>query len=474
MPEGLVRSLGALAAVTLVRGSVAFAVVFLAMLAARSARAEARHAVWLSAFVGFLLIPLAWVALPGIPLGPWLPRIPFSDLGAAAAPVLSRTEYAHLVERTIVDTSRAMQPGRMPTAALLAVALGAWAGGALLLAARVAAGTARIRRVAAEAVFHRGLQSTAERIAADLGLKKGFRVLLSGRCNIPFTLGLRRALVILPHDAPGWGRRLREAVLAHELSHVRRRDVLAHSFAYGVCLLLWFFPPAWFAYAALLREAEASCDQKVIDRGVPVRSYAHGILDLVRGSAGRMLLPAMMTALATPQMIKERVRSVLALKPCRRPFLPWHAAGIAAAFLCCLVPLLAVSGFPRGAGLRPDDPFFGTWVDEECDSLPVYTLSRVVVSPDGQELGYRQPGDSTPCSECWNSIEQTWIEAGAHWYRNRWVRWALPGRAGRVESYSLIRISADHATRESVSAQYGYPDSLSSLGPCYVIMHRQQ
>ncbi len=474
-PDAVARSLGALAAVTLVRGALVFLGAYAAMLVARRLRAEARHLVWLAVLATLLLIPLAWLALPGINVGPWIPRAPASGMGVAAASALSRAEYAQLVERTVADTSRALRPHPLPVAAILAGALSAWAVGALLLSARIVVATVRIRGLAAHAVCHAGLQRLAGQLAGKPGGPRP-RVLLSARCSIPFTLGLRRPLVILPVHAPGWDPVRQKAVLVHELSHVRRRDVLVHALAYCVCILFWFFPPAWLAYAALLREAEAACDQQVIERGVSARVYAHGILDLVRGSGGRMILPPMTTALAGPQMIAQRIRSVLRLRPGRRPFRRWHAVVVVAIALCCLAPVLAVFGAAGSSGLPADDPLFGTWVNEQYDASPPHLscIARAVITADGHELDYRLISDTEPLSEWWNTVEQAWVEAGVHWYRIRTVGWAYPSRAGKVEGYSVTRVSADGSTLESVWAQYGYPDSLGSLGPGYGIMYRQR
>jgi beta-lactamase regulating signal transducer with metallopeptidase domain len=472
--DGAARFLGALATVTVVRGALVFVAAYAVVTLGRRLRPEARHIVWFAVLAGFLLIPLAWLVLPAVHVGPWIPRAPAADLGVAAAPALSRAEYARLIERTVADTSRALRPHRLPLAEILACALSAWAAGALLLSARIAIGTLRIRALAAEASPHEGLQSAARHLAGTLGVGARVRVLLSPRCSIPFTLGLRRPVVLLPPGAPAWEPARRRAVLLHELSHVRRRDLLVHSLAYGVCILFWFFPPAWLAYAALLREAEAACDQVVVDRGVAAHAYAHDILQLVRGSRGRVVLPATTTALAGPEMIKQRIRSVLALRPGRRPFRPWHAAVVVAVALCCLVPALAVFAAAASPGLPADDPFFGTWVNEEYDRLGPPFTGKAVLTADGRELDYSHIADTVPVSECWNAVEAAWTETGAHWYRNRWVCWAYPSRAGKTEGYSLARISADGSTLESVWAQYGYPEKLNSLGPGYGIMYRQE
>jgi hypothetical protein len=118
-------------------------------------------------------------------------------------------------------------------------------------------------------------------------------------------------------------------------------------------------------------------------------------------------------------MIRERIRSVLTLSPTRRPFRPRHAAAVLALFVICLVPVLALFGQAQASGLPADDPYFGTWVNEKYDTSRVDCAARVVITPDGHELDYRHMADSVPSSEGWHAIEETWVEAGAHWYKTR-------------------------------------------------------
>lgn len=474
MPDGIVNLLGAIVSVTLVRGSLVFVAACTVLALAKKLSGESRHLVWLGVTASFIFIPLAWLLLPAFHVGSLIPRGPAADWGIAAAPALSRAEYAQLIERTSVETSRALRANPLPVGAICAGLVSAWAAGVLLLCGRLAAGTARIHGLIRGTACDRRLQSTALALAPQMSLRSSIRVLLSPHCRIPFTVGVLSPVVVLPAGAGGWPRDGLAAVLTHEIMHVRRRDVLTHSAAYAVCVLLWFFPPAWLAYAALLREAEACCDQKVIDHGIRVPAYAHIILELVRSCRGRMILPGTTTALAGTAMIKERIRNVLALSPTRRPFRPLHAVAVLALFICCLVPLVAVSVTAQASGLPADDPFFGTWGNEEYDTSHRAFTARVVITPDGHELKFQHFADSEPVKECWNTIERAWVEAGAHWYKTRWVCWAYPSKAGKIEGYSLTCISADGSTVENVWAQYGYPEALHTLGPGYGIMYRQK
>jgi beta-lactamase regulating signal transducer with metallopeptidase domain len=353
--------------------------------------------------------------------------------------------------------------------------LGVWLAGILLLAARPMLGRVKLHRLAAAAMREpRGLR-LARVLARRFPVQGNIAMLFSPRCSIPFTFGILRPVILLPAGAAGWPAQRLRAALTHELAHVRRRDVLTQSAAYGVCLLFWFLPPVWLAYAALLREAETCCDQQVINRGVRGPVYAREIVDLVHESGGRVLLPTISSALGSRGMLKERVRQVLRLKPGRRPFGLRGALGVLALCAACALPILVLGAQTHPGAVGPEDPLFGTWSNTEYDQAGRYCNAKAVLTPDGRDLEYQHIADSQPVWECRNKFQETWVDAeGNHWYKIRWEGWLVPSGAGRKEGYWLARVSGGGTILEGVCAEYGYPPALSTQGPCYGILYKRQ
>jgi hypothetical protein len=120
IPDELVHLAGALLAVALARGLAAFTAALAVTTLAKSLSSETKHLVWLSVVAGFLLIPLAWLLLPGVRLGAWIPVEPSAGYRLAAAPALSRTEYVGLVQsvREQAVLGRLPQPRYLGTVAL--------------------------------------------------------------------------------------------------------------------------------------------------------------------------------------------------------------------------------------------------------------------------------------------------------------------------------------------------------------------
>ncbi len=69
-----------------------------------------------------------------------------------------------------------------------------------------------------------------------------------------------------------------EAVLAHELCHVRRRDNVAAALHMAVEAVFWFHPLVWWMGSRLVAERERACDEEVLRLGSEAQVYAEGIL----------------------------------------------------------------------------------------------------------------------------------------------------------------------------------------------------
>ncbi len=69
-----------------------------------------------------------------------------------------------------------------------------------------------------------------------------------------------------------------EAVIAHELCHIRRRDNLFAAIHMLIEALFWFDPLLWWVGARLVEERERACDEEVLQLGNAPQIYAESIL----------------------------------------------------------------------------------------------------------------------------------------------------------------------------------------------------
>ena len=99
----------------------------------------------------------------------------------------------------------------------------------------------------------------------------------------PGVFGIVKPVLLVPE---GIADRLTEpqlnAVIAHEMCHIRRRDNLSAAFHMVVEAVFWFHPLVWWIRAHLLEERERACDEAVLQSGNEAQAYAEGILNVCK------------------------------------------------------------------------------------------------------------------------------------------------------------------------------------------------
>ncbi len=115
-----------------------------------------------------------------------------------------------------------------------------------------------------------------ERIA---GLGKPIAFCMSTSSLEPGIFGIIRPVLLWPGAISQHLRDAHlEAILAHEVWHVRRRDNLSAAMHMLVEALFWFHPLVWWLGARLIEERERACDEEVLRLGNPPQIYAESIL----------------------------------------------------------------------------------------------------------------------------------------------------------------------------------------------------
>jgi bla regulator protein BlaR1 len=117
------------------------------------------------------------------------------------------------------------------------------------------------------------------RVERILRVRKGIEILLTQVSLEPGVFGIVRPVLLWPE---GISERLEdgqlEAILAHEVRHVLRRDNLAAAVHMVVEAMFWFHPLVWWVGARLVEERERACDEDVLELGSERQVYAESIL----------------------------------------------------------------------------------------------------------------------------------------------------------------------------------------------------
>lgn len=85
----------------------------------------------------------------------------------------------------------------------------------------------------------------------------------SNAVNVPMVVGIRKPRIILPENIPEGEEQLRY-LLAHEETHIRRKDNLWRLIAIVITSIHWFNPLAWVILKCFFKDMELACDEKTI------------------------------------------------------------------------------------------------------------------------------------------------------------------------------------------------------------------
>lgn len=121
--------------------------------------------------------------------------------------------------------------------------------------------------------------STLRRLENLSGMARPMSILLSGASVEPGVFGVIRPVLVWPRSiSEHLDDAHLEAVIAHELCHVRRRDNLWAALHMLVEAIFWFHPLVWWIGARLIAERELACDEAVLEFGSQRHTYAESIL----------------------------------------------------------------------------------------------------------------------------------------------------------------------------------------------------
>jgi beta-lactamase regulating signal transducer with metallopeptidase domain len=126
-----------------------------------------------------------------------------------------------------------------------------------------------------------------------------------------------------------------DALLAHELAHVRRRDHWVRLVEIAATALFWWYPVTWWARTALRRAEERCCDEWVL-RVLPrsAEAYAKGLLKCLTFVTHRTgALPSLASGAGPVEDIEARLKEILMTRPVPRLAAPARLTLAAAAAL---------------------------------------------------------------------------------------------------------------------------------------------
>jgi beta-lactamase regulating signal transducer with metallopeptidase domain len=183
------------------------------------------------------------------------------------------------------------------------------------------------------------VSASTEQLRHALGIMRKVRVVVGEHIQGPAVHGLFWPVILLPASlATGMPGTQLQAILAHELAHIRRFDYLVNALQMVLESLLFFNPAIWWISRQARIEREACCDRMAVYATGQHAEYAHALVDYV--SEMKMGMQMAFSGSARPSGLMDRVKRIVV--PGHRPYprIPWYSmvalllgAGIALAAL---------------------------------------------------------------------------------------------------------------------------------------------
>lgn len=208
-----------------------------------------------------------------------------------------------------------------------------WFGGVVTLSLRLASGwlvTRRMRSVGTDSVPEACLGAVA-RLAQRLRVSRPVRVFQSAVVQVPAVVGWLRPVILLPATAlTGLTPLQLDALLAHELAHIRRYDYLVNLVQSVIETLLFYHPAVWWVSRAVREEREHCCDDLAVRACGDAHFYATALLGMERLRISGPTFAMAATGRGGGGSLMARVRRLVA--PAQTEFPRW-AAGVVAVSL---------------------------------------------------------------------------------------------------------------------------------------------
>ncbi len=438
----------------------------------RKYHAWARYGVWLAASLKFL-IPFSLLAGIGSHLA-WSRSSAGTNSGLYFAMEEVSQPFTQpatsMISRTTPSTVSS-KPIQLLSALLAAV----WLCGFVIV---VSVWYLRWRRIFAVVLTAVPLRQGREvdalrRLERAEGRRKRTKMLLSRTSLEPGVFGITQPVLVWPE---GISERLEdahlEAILAHELWHVRRRDNLAAALHMVVEAIFWFHPLVWWLEARMMEERERACDEEVLELGSDRQVYAESILKICEFCVGS---PLACVSGVTGADLKKRIARIMIGGFARKLDVSRKLLLGAVALAAIALPILfgrlqatparaesraqttaTIAPAFEVASIKPNDgtpmagfsivgkPFVGiTWHSKE---VPVYAL---VIARNGLKIQRAIPGDTYADG----FKRPDGVPIG-------WGDWSEPGKffAQGVPIVSMVQHLSEHYLHRPVLDKTGLTD----------------
>lgn len=306
----------------------------------------------------------------------------------------------------------------------------------------------------------RPLKELVLRAKRNCGLRRSFRLLIMEDVGSPMVVGYFHPMLVLPREE--WDATELYYVLRHELTHLKRRDMLYKGLLLLCNAVHWFNPAVWVMRFRAYQDLEITCDMTVVEGATrDVRMlYCETIMATAQRSAG---LGMAATFGSTKKSIMERFREIFSEARKKRGTAVFAVVLVIAVLAGCS---LTLTGLAETEARPETDQMQAVAVSEAAETSAeepetVVLENGVIIPAYGQE--WIREGEGDVLFTCQNGgktlfsvlrMEYSYLAANYAWqintYYDNWPTEALEGwdymlgRNGEQNDlYYVIRVSGD-------------------------------
>jgi uncharacterized protein (TIGR03435 family) len=261
-------------------------------------------------------------------------------------------------------------PAVTPVAGIAGWFVCIWVSGVVLLSARSAGGWLRAQQLKHfSSPASSELEAMMRRLKRMLRVSAPVRVCTSALTQVPTVIGWIRPYILLPLTAlTSLNESQIEAILAHELAHIRRYDYALNLLQTAIETMLFYHPAVWWVGKQMRVERENCCDDIAVAVCGSAFAYAQALAELegVRSEDHRLAIAA------TGGDLLARIRRVLGQHDPSSPSL----GIVAAAALALVITLTPTLVSLRAAPQEPPPAFEVASVKRDISGQPgpVYNM----------------------------------------------------------------------------------------------------
>jgi uncharacterized protein (TIGR03435 family) len=256
-----------------------------------------------SANARYIFLCAALMAMAAAPIATWSVMRP-APADPLVFPVTASISAAANHSVRNVPASFYAGTYRTPTPTFLPWVVAFWIVGALLFWLRLVRGWIFAERLRYRRVrpAPREWQQVLDRLKARVHVLSTVRLLVSPLVKAPAVVGWIRPVVLAPVGAlAGLPTQQVEALLLHELAHIRRHDYLVNLAQSAIEALLFYHPAVWWISRQIRAERELCCDDMAVSAGGDAVGFARALAELELESARpSQLKPAMAATGGSP------------------------------------------------------------------------------------------------------------------------------------------------------------------------------